>query len=43
MNFKTKITKKIKISINIYEGESNYVKLNRIIGNITFNEFEESN
>lgn len=40
--FKTKITNKNKISINIYEGECNYVKFNRIIGNITFNEFEES-
>lgn len=40
--FKTKITNKNKISINIYEGESNYVKFNRIIGNITFNKFEES-
>ena len=42
LEFKTKITNKNKISINIYEGECNFVKFNRIIGNITFDDFEES-
>ena len=41
-NFKTKITNKNKINIDIYEGESNFVKFNKKIGNITFYDFEKS-
>ena len=42
LEFKVKITNKNKININIYEGECNFVKYNRKIANIYFDNFEES-
>ena len=42
LEFKTKIINKNKICISIYEGECNFVKFNRKIGNIVFDNFEES-
>ena len=41
-SFKTKITNKKIINIDIYEGESNFVKFNKKIGNISFSDFDQS-
>ena len=41
-SFKTKITNKKLINIDIYEGESNFAKFNKKIGIISFTDFDQS-